>query len=511
MKATAVEVQSAFPPGHPAGVPTPPPVALALGAGVVGLAGLTATYAVAGPFSQQTLRNLLLLAGPMSVAAGYPGLPPQGLLSRAGGFAIQAISVGAIAMQASFVALGTYILGQAGEYGEGRVHRRVRQRITELIHTGDGPEAGQAHQVHQGDTLLVWGRVTEGNLTLDRRSWGPAHMEVLQPGDAVRPGDTVLAGSGTVLVERVGGIDEVIMDPLAIQLNGITSLRPGHDPQRLRRQAWFWSAAVAAVAFLFTGSPHRAFGVLLAGVPTFMDVVGGASAYFETRKWERKGVLPSHPLALVAAGEVDTVLFDEPAPPSPERLRELQHLADKLREYDYRVGVVTAEQSAALAERIGADLHFSGTPEQRALWVAEQFQRRLVAVVGSGAASVPAMATGHLAVAAGTQPQAVAAAHVVMTGNPDDLPDFLADARQTGRAEQHGETITRTLLVAATVAAAVGLLAATSVVTVTSLLGLGMVGLKSFLGDGKKGRSAARGRVTAHGNEAVPALPMHRS
>lgn len=181
-------------------------------------------------------------------------------------------------------------------------------------------------------------------------------------------------------------------------------------------------------------------------------------------------------------------------------MAELATVAADLRQRNYRVGLLTGAPAAAaeqVAASLGADLWFSGSPEERARWVADLFQQRLVAVVGSAADSVPAMATAHLAVAGAPHPLLVAAAHVTLTGPLQVLPDFVADSRQAGRAEEHGATIVKTLMLAATVAAGVGLLAATSVVTVTSLLGLSLVGFKGLLGGPRRGgASTARNRLT---------------
>jgi hypothetical protein len=498
MKATAVEVQSVFPPGSPLGVPTPAPTSLTVIAGATALTGLTAAYIVAAPFNRQTMRRIFLVAAPISVATSYPGFPPQGLLTRTGGFLIQVASVSAIALQGSLAGVLAYTLGQAGGYAEGHVHRRIRGKIANLLGDGARYPPGTELSVTQGDTLTVWGTVTGGSLTVDRKRWGPPALEVLPPGSHVDPGDTVVAGAGSVLVDQSARADTIDVNPRALQANGVMSLRPGHHPARMRTQMWYWASAVAGLTLLLTGNIHQALGVMLAGAPAFLDVVGGATTWQESAKWEKQGVLVAHPLGLVAAGEVDTILFDEPGAPTPERLQELIAVAANLHRNAYRVGLLTeakggqtgAEQAA---RAMGADLWFSGTPEERSHWVANLFRERLVAVIGSGRESVPAMATAHLAVAGEPQAPLVAAAHVTLTGSLEALPEFMADSRQAGRAEQHGATIAKTLMVTATLAAGVGLLAATGVVTFTSLLGLGLVGLKGFLGGKKR-----LGPPTAH-------------
>ncbi|MDB4895032.1 MAG: hypothetical protein JWN15_1294 [Firmicutes bacterium] len=496
MKATATEAQSVFPPGNPTGVPTPAPTSLTLATGALALGGLSVVYLAAAPFDQQTMQRLFLVAGPITVATGYPGFPPQGLLTRTGGLAVQVASTTAIALQGSLTGLLAYVLGQLGDYAEGRSHRRIRHKIANLVGDGTRWEPGTELSLRQGDTVTIWGKVTDGTLTVDRKRWGPPALEVLAPGLQVKPGDTVIAGTATVRVDDATRLDAIDVDPRALQANGVMSLRSGHHPARMRQQFWYWSTVVAGITLLLTGNVHQALGVLIAGSPSFLDVVGGATAWRESAKWEQQGVLTAHPLGLVAAGEVDTVLFDEPESPTPDRTAELVRVAADLRERNYRVGVLTGAPAAAaeqLAASLGADLWFSGNPEQRARWVADLFRQRLVAVVGSAADSVPAMATAHLAVAGSLDPPLVAAAHITLTGPLEVLPDFVADSRQAGRAEQHGATIAKTLMLAATVAAGVGLLGATSVVTVTSLLGLGLVGLKGLLGAPRKG-----GASTAH-------------
>jgi hypothetical protein len=489
MNVTAVEAQAAFPQGIPAGVPDPPPTALTLAVGAGALVGLTTVRIITGPFDKQVMRQLFLVAGPASVLTSYPGFPPQGLISRTGGFLVQVVSVTALALQGSIVALASYTLGQIETYEEGVVQRRISHRRHELIGPGDLPRQGESLSLAQGDSVRVWGELTEGSVTVDRRRWGPPVLDALQPGDSVRPGDIVIAGSGTICVKQAIHLKEMDRNDRARQLNGVTFLRPGHYPERLRRQFLAWAGTLAVGTLLLTGNVYRALGVLLAGAPAFMDVVGAASSWQETKKWERKGILPAHPLGLVAAGEVDTVLFDEPDMPGPERQAELMAAAARLQYYRYEVGLITGAPPAEaeqLARMLNADLWFSGAPADRARYVAELYRQRLVAVVGTGRESVPSMATAHLAVAEGTGGSAVAASHVALTGPLNELPEFLADSRQTGRTELHGETIARTLMIGATVAAAAGILGATSVVTVTSALALGIAGLKKLLGGSKR-------------------------
>lgn len=277
----------------------------------------------------------------------------------------------------------------------------------------------------------------------------------------------------------------VILDMTGLYTGGGSPLSINQAPvlyrdlQRVRQQLWWWATAVAGLTFVATANIRRTLAVMLAGSPSALMTALAIATWREGRHWGERGLVLGHPFLLMAAADVNLVLFDIDGEPTVETLAELGRLIPRLHAKSYRVGLLTAtapDSLRALAHELDVDLWYVGSTEERTRWVAEwQRQGGQAAVVGFAPESLPVMAQAKLAISLQPGAPNVAVAQAVTPATAEVLPDFLAGSRKSARTARHVITASRTLAVAATVATAAGVLAATNILTVANIVGLGLI------------------------------------
>jgi hypothetical protein len=272
---------------------------------------------------------------------------------------------------------------------------------------------------------------------------------------------------------------------MAEQGRAVPASRIYADLQRCRQQLWWWASAVAVGTLLITADVRRALAVMLAGNPSALVTALAIAAWREQRHWQRTGVTCAHPLALMAAGEVDMVVFDLPACPEAPHPAELRSVVAALHARGYAVGFTSdgvSDELRALAREVRLDAWCVGGPSDRARWVQEQREQgRRVAVVGFGWESLPAMSAANLTIAVCSDGPPAKAAHVTVPAGPAGLPALLAENRRHSKTAGRVITLSRSLAVAATVATAVGILGAANLLTAANIVGLGLISVNQAL------------------------------
>ncbi|HJU11825.1 MAG TPA: cation-translocating P-type ATPase [Candidatus Binataceae bacterium] len=242
---------------------------------------------------------------------------------------VSSATIASLALGESSTALIVIWLLNLGEYLEGRMLRRARRAIRQLLEVEkkdvwlvvDGQEMrrplaavhiADTVAIHSGERLLADGEIVDGSGTLNEAPITGESMPVIRhAGDTVYAGTLLLAGQVKVRITRVGS--DTAIGRLIQRVEEAEELRaPIHTTgEHFSAVLVPASFVLAGGVFALTGEIYRALTMLLVACPCAAGLATPTVVSAAIGNGARRGILIKGGVHLEALARVDTVAFDK--------------------------------------------------------------------------------------------------------------------------------------------------------------------------------------------------------